>query len=290
MRGSEFVFNCVNELHYKLHRVDINGGRSYIDSSRWLKNKKATINPQNMNDDRCFQYALTVALNYGKIKNHPERTKIIEAFIDQYNWDEINFPSDQKDWKEFESNNKSIALNVLYVPHNTKKIRHAYKSKYNLKRKNQVILLMITDGTKWHYLAVKTLSGLLRGITGNNRGDFYCLNCLHSYTTKNRLKKHQKICENHEYCKLEMAKKGSVLKNISGEKSIMTPFVIYADLESILEKISGCENDPQKSSTIKINKHTASGYSLFSHCLFDKTKNELDYYRGINFIRNFYLI
>ena len=172
-------------------------------------------------------------------------------------------------------------------PHNTKKIRHAYKSKYNLKRKNQVILLMITDGTKWHYLAIKTLSGLLRGITGNNHGDFYCLNCLHSYTTKNRLKKHQK---NHEYCKLEMPKKGSVLKNISGEKSIMTPFVIYADLESILEKISGCENDPQKSSTIKINKHTASGYSLFSHCLFDKTKNELDYYRGINFIRNFYLI
>ena len=139
-----------------------------------------------MNDDRCFQYALTVALNYGKIKNHPERTKNIEPFIDQYNWEEINFPSDQKDWKEFDSNNKSVAPNVLYVPHNTKKIRHAYKSKYNLKRENQVILLLITDGTKWHYLAVKTLSGLLRGITGNNHGDFYCLNCLHSYTTKNR--------------------------------------------------------------------------------------------------------
>ena len=55
---------------------------------------KATINPKNMNDDRCFQYALTVALNYGKIKNHPERTKNIESFIDQYNWDEVNFLSD----------------------------------------------------------------------------------------------------------------------------------------------------------------------------------------------------
>ena len=143
MRGSEFVFGCVNELHYKLHKVDLNIGRSYIDSPRWLKNKKAIINSKNMNDDRCFQYPLTVALNYGKIKNHPERTKSIDLFIDQYNWDEINFPSDQKDWKKFESNNKSIALNVLYVPHNTEKIRHTYKSKYNLKRENQVILLMI---------------------------------------------------------------------------------------------------------------------------------------------------
>ena len=95
---------------------------------------------------------------------------------------------------------------------------------------------MITDGTKWHYLAVKTLSGLLRGITGKSH---YCLNCLHSYTTKNRLKKHKKVCENHEYCKLEMPKKGSVLKYVPGEKSVMTPFIIYADLQSILEKISG---------------------------------------------------
>ena len=130
---------------------------------------------------------------------------------------------------------------------------------------------------------------LLRGITGNNHGDFYCLNCLHSYTTKDRLKKHQKICENHEYCKLEMPKKGSVLKNISAEKSIMTPFAIYADLESILEKISGCENNPEKLSTIKVNKHIASAYSLFSRCLFDKTKNKLDYYRDKNCMKNFSL-
>ena len=67
----------------------------------------------------------------------------------------------------------------------------------------------------------------------------------------------------------------------------MTPFVIYADLEFILEKISGCGNDPEKSSSTKINKHTASGYSLFRHCLFDKSKNKFDYYRGNNCMKNF---
>ena len=75
------------------------------------------------------------------------------------------------------------------MPHNTEKIRHSYKSKYNL---TQVILLMITDGEKWHYLAVKCLSALFRRITGNNNGDFYCLNCFQSYTTENKFKKHQK--------------------------------------------------------------------------------------------------
>ena len=72
-----------------------------------------------------------------------------------------DFPSHRKDWKKFESNNKSIALNILYVPYNTKEIRHAYKSKHNLKLQNQVIFLMIADGEKLHYLAVKSLSALL---------------------------------------------------------------------------------------------------------------------------------
>ena len=89
------------------------------------------------------------------IKDNPERISKIKPFIDQYNWKEINFPSKKEDWKNFELNNKSIALNILYVPYNTKEIRHAYKSNHNLKHKNQVILLMITDGETWHYLAVK---------------------------------------------------------------------------------------------------------------------------------------
>ena len=69
------------------------------------------------------------------------------------------------------------SVGALYYCIILKKIRHAYKSKYNLNRESHVILLMITDGEKWHYLAVKTLSALFRGITGNNNGDFYYLNC-----------------------------------------------------------------------------------------------------------------
>ena len=154
MKGSDFVFDIVDILLYKLHKISLNRGGSYIDSPEWLKNKKATINPKNK-DDQCFQYSLTVALNYQNIKKDPQRISKIKPFIDQYNWKDIEFPSHSKDWKKFEQNNKTIALNILFVPYNTKQIRLAYKSKYNYKRDNQVILLMITDGEKWHYLAVK---------------------------------------------------------------------------------------------------------------------------------------
>ena len=70
----------------------------------------------------------------------------IKPFIDQYDWKEINFLSNNKDWNEFEKNNKTIALKILYVSHNTEEIRHEYKSKYNLNRENQIVLLIITDG------------------------------------------------------------------------------------------------------------------------------------------------
>ena len=67
-----------------------------------------------------------------------------------------------------------------------------------------------------------------------------------------------------------------VLKYNHREKSMKVPFIIYADLESLLEKMSTCHNNPKKSSETKINKHTPSGYSLLTYCSFDATKNKLD--------------
>ena len=136
--------------------------------------------------------------------------------------------------------NQSLLIFCIY-PHKTRRISLAYKSKYNLTRENQVILLMITDGEKWHYTAITILSGLLRGITSNHNGDFYCLNCFRAYTTKSKLEAHKKIHENHEYCHVEMPNEDNkIIKYNPGEKSIRYPFIIYADLECLLEKISTC--------------------------------------------------
>ena len=264
MRGSDFEFDGINFFYYNFNKTTIYRGGSYIDSPKWLKDK-STINPKN-NELKCFQYAATLALNFDNINNHPEKISKIRPFIDQYNWKDIDFPLANKDWKKFELNNK-VVLNILYIPHNTKKIQLAYRSKYNLTYNKQIILLMITDGEKWHYLEVNNLSGLLRGITSNHCGDFYCLNCFHFYKTKNKLEAHKKICENHDYCHVEMPiKDDNTMKYNHGRKSMKLPFVIYADLECLLEKMSTCQNNPDKSSTTKINKHTPSGYSIFTSC------------------------
>ena len=111
MGGSELVFNNSVLLHYNLHKISLNRDGSYIDSPKWLINKNATINLKN-NDDRCFQYALTVALNYEQTKKDSQRISKIKPFIKQYDWKEMDFPSHEKDWKKFELNNKSIALNI----------------------------------------------------------------------------------------------------------------------------------------------------------------------------------
>ena len=147
---------------------------------------------------------------------------------------------------------------------------------------------MITDGEKWHYLVVNNLSGLLKRITSNHYGDFYCLNCFHSYRTKNKQESHKKICENYDYCNVEMPIKGNnTIKNNHGEKSMKLLFVIYADLECLLEKMSTCQNNPNKLSTTKINKQTPSGYLIFTHCSFDESKNKISYYRRDDCMKNF---
>ena len=107
---------------------------------------------------------------------------------------------------------------------------------------------MITDGKKWHYLAVKSLSALFRGITSKHVGDFYCLNCFHSYKTENKLKKHEKVCNDHDYCYVEMPNDhNKILKYNYGEKSLKVSAIIYADLECLLEKMHSCKNNFEKS-------------------------------------------
>ena len=190
---------------------------SELNSSRWLRGKKEAV----INGYNDFQNALDDALNYQNIEKDPQRISKLKPYINKYNWEGIEFPAGPKEWGKFERNNKTIALNVLYIPHNTKTISVAYRSEYNNKRKKQVILLIITRGKKSHYLAVTNLSALLEKKSSNHHGDFYCLNCFNSYTTKNKLKEHEEICNNYDSCRIEMPKRvGKILKYNPGEKSL----------------------------------------------------------------------
>ena len=134
----------------------------------------------------------------------------IKSYIIKYNWEGIEFPTGPKDWKIFEQNNKTTALNILFVPHNIETIRVAYRSEYNRKRKNNVNFLMITDGTKWRYLAITNMSTLLEGKSSDHHRDFYCIQMPKCFE--------------------------KILKYNPGKKSLKAPFEIYLDLECLLKK------------------------------------------------------
>ena len=160
--GSNYVFDSVDILGIHFHDIKLKRGKSYIKSPDWTSSRKATINPKNTKDNKCFQYSITLALNHSEINNHPERISKIKSHIHKYNWKDINFPAGIKDWEKFERNNNNVALNILYAPPNKDEIKIAYKSKYNRKLKNQAGLLMITGNEqqdteeKWHYIALKS--------------------------------------------------------------------------------------------------------------------------------------
>ena len=113
IRGSNFEFDGVNLLYYNFNKISLNRRGSYIEPTKWIKDKKSIINPKN-NDHKCFRYAVTLALNHDKIDRNPQRISKIRPFIDQDNWKDIDFPATSKDWKKFEQNNESIAL-IFYT-------------------------------------------------------------------------------------------------------------------------------------------------------------------------------
>ena len=108
-RGSEFIPNSVELLYYHFQRIDIRRAESYIMSPDWIASKKATINPKNEKDNKCFQWSIISGLNYNKIKE--KELKMILKFkrVD------TDFLSHQGDWEEFEQNNTLIALNILLI-------------------------------------------------------------------------------------------------------------------------------------------------------------------------------
>ena len=132
-------------------------------------------------------------------------------------------------------------------------------------KKTKTILLIIPNEEKegWHYLAVKKLSVLLRGITSKHHGDLLCLNCIHSFRTENKVKFHEKVCKNKDFYGIVIPlEKDKILEFGHYMKSDKMPYIIYTDLKCLIKIIDGCESNPENSSTRKIGEHIPCRYSL----------------------------
>ena len=140
---------------------------------------------------------------------------------------------------------------------------------------------MIPNVERLHYLALKKLLALLRGITSKHYADFYYFYCLHSFRTKNKLESHKNVCENKDFCNVIMPSEDAKISEYNRcKKSHKVPFIIHADLECIIEKINVCKNNPENSSITKVSKHIPSGFSMSAISSFRNIKNKHDVYRG----------
>ena len=128
------------------------------------------------------------------------------------------------------SNNLTIALNILNAK--KEKVYLVYVSKHNSNGEKQVILLMIPNGKRWHYLAVKILPAFLRGIMSKHLGDFYCLNCLHSFATESKLESHIKVYENIDFCNVVMPSEDAKILKFNqyqkSDKALYTGILVWA--------------------------------------------------------------
>ena len=191
----------------------------------------------------------------------------------------------------FEKINEEVALNVLYVTFKEKNVCPDYISERNFSARNQIALVKITDGDKWHFLALpsildedgakrplKSLSRLMEGISSKSHGDFYCYGCLHSFCTQSTLKNHVELCKYNEFCKIEMPEEDKNIKQYApGAKSLKINSVIYADFESILLPYRTCDKENVK--TKNLNKQVPCGY-LINVVTNHNNQSKQTYYRG----------
>ena len=145
---------------------------------------------------------------------------------------------------------------------------------------------MIRNEEKWHYLVVTKRSVLLRRKTSKHHGDFCCLIFLRSLQQKKNLNSIKK-CENKDFCNVIIPSQDTKIFEFNEyQKSDIVSFIIYADLECIIEKIDGCINNPESSSTTKASKHIPSGISIFTSS-FISIENKHDVNRGKDWMKTF---
>ena len=257
VEGSGWYFYESESLTVHVDIWDPIKASSYIDLPAELKNKKAIINMKNKDNNKCFLWCVLRALN-PKDRDAERIDKDLKSKENTLNMEGIDYPVSLKDIKRFEKQNLDISVSVLGYSKDNKiyplRISEYTKSKEG--RKHNITLLLIKDGNNSHYCLVKNESALLSSQVNNHKSKLYfCLNCLNGFDEPEKLEKHKEYCGGEESVKINMPEPDSFIKfknYLHGEKA---PFAIYADFESLLKPLDNCKPDPNKSYTLKYNKH-----------------------------------
>ena len=283
--GSGWRLHSIIKLELHTVEWDPLRGNSYIKLPKELSNKNAIINVKN-EDNKCFLWCVLRALN--PKDNHPDRIdKKLKEKENTLNMDGIEYPVSLKDIDKFENQNPTISITVL--GYNEKEKVCPLRNSDNTDREHIIILMLIEKDGVLHYCLVKSLSRLLSSQVSKHDGKtYFCDRCLNPFNNQEALDKHLEYCSKYESVKINMPNKGSSLKFKNYYKGEKVPFVIYADIESLLKQIQSCEPNPRGSYTEKYQKHEPISFSYYIKCFDDNVfSREPRTYTGLDATQKF---
>ena len=175
LRDSKFVFDMIMHMDISIHRLNLTRGSSYLPLPDWLAKKNAIINPKNL-DMKCFKWSIIAALKWEEIGKDPQRVSKLRKY-DDFDWEGINFPVSTKDISKFELKNR-IGVNVLALHEKT-----PYICRKGGDYDRVVNLMIIDDGDKRYYVAIKSLGRLLSKMNSKHQEmQHFCSNCLQGFS------------------------------------------------------------------------------------------------------------
>lgn len=287
LRGSGFTLSEINELNVQVNYFSPLSGSSFIALPKFLKSKKTIINVEN-NDNQCFKYAVLSALY--PAQKHAQRPRKYKQYADLLNFTNIPFPVKLLDIKKFEQQNPTISINV-YMYHEKDRCIHTIRFTKEVK-KNHIHLLILTensdksnsDTVKFHFCWIKNLGALLgRQSSTNCKKKLFCDRCLNYFTKLEQLEKHREECMKQNECQIEMpTTEDNKIEFNNFKRQLKVPFVIYADVESMLKKptMKFCNND--SANTTAYQEHEAYSIGYYFHCLYDESLSYYKKHRGRN--------
>ena len=281
--GSGWVVTAVLKHYINVAKYDPTKGSSYIDLPPELKNRKATINIKN-DDNECFRWCHIRMLN--PKKDHAERiSQSDKKFVDKLDYSGITFPVDIKQINKIEKQNK---INVNVFNYDNKQLLPIRISK---EKHNKVLnLLLIADGQKQHYVLIKDFNKFMFHQTNHKEKKHFCMYCLQCFSSERVLNNHTENCMifNGEQAIKMPSKDNNILKFNNHHKQEPVPFVIYADFEAITEKIKKSDKKQEGSYTEAYQKHIDCGYGYKVVCFHDdKLSRPVKVYRGKNAVNKF---
>ena len=172
LRDSKFVFDSIMYTGISIHRLNLTRGSRYILLPDWLAKKKAILNPKNL-DMKCFKWSVIAALKWEEIDRDHQRVSKLRRYENEFDWGEINYPVSTSDINKFEKQNR-IGVNVLALNGKT-----PYICRKGADYDRVVNLMILEDGEKKHYVAIKSLERLLSKMNSKHKPtQYFCSNCL----------------------------------------------------------------------------------------------------------------